>query len=204
MQQIKEFVTNLRTAIGEWITPQRRYIDSLQISITCSGTFTREDFRNFRSYIEEDSDKLLPHIVGSTRLYKDFKPTRAILTELVTATWSAEGLPDVEIHESVQDASDLVLFQAFAGAECCFPISDRGIAGSVFSPVSTGVCISWPVIRSGLDVNIVLAVEQSVLSRTRTNARDESSICTLSPEYGFLPKSVHVKARLNLIGPILR
>jgi len=130
------------------------YKDSTQIGISATGTFTLASW----------SGSSLPQISGLTRVYKSFKPTKAILTEMVTTTFSNSTLGATTVVNYVPDASDLVLVQAFSGADNCFPNAPteaNGIAGPTFANNSLGNGISWPTINGGIDMTVGFAVEQS-------------------------------------------
>jgi hypothetical protein len=163
------------------------YKDSTQIGISATGTFTLASW----------SGSSLPTVSGLTRVYKSFKPTKAILTELVTTTFSNSTLGATTVVNYVPDASDLVLVQAFSGADNCFPNAPteaNGIAGPTFANNSLGNGISWPTINGGIDMTVGFAVEQSA-----------AFIAT--PPAGYVQAditSVVVKLRFNLLGPSLR
>jgi hypothetical protein len=163
------------------------YKDSTQIGISATGTFTLASW----------AGSSLPQISGLTRVYKSFKPTKAILTELVTTTFSNSTLGATTVVNYVPDASDLVLVQAFSGADNCFPNAPteaNGIAGPTFANNSLGNGISWPTINGGIDMTVGFAVEQSVAF-------------VATPPAGYTQAditSVVVKLRFNLLGPSLR
>jgi hypothetical protein len=163
------------------------YKDSTQIGISATGTFTLASW----------SGSSLPQISGLTRVYKSFKPTKAILTEMVTTTFSNSTLGATTVVNYVPDASDLVLVQAFSGADNCFPNAPteaNGIAGPTFANNSLGNGISWPTINGGIDMTVGFCVEQSA-----------AFIAT--PPAGYVQAditSVLVKLRFNLLGPSLR
>jgi hypothetical protein len=141
------------------------------------------------------SGSSLPTFSGLTRVYKSFKPTKAILTELATFTFTQAQQPDVRIARSIQDSADLVLVQAFSGADNCFPnapTEGNGISGPTFSNVSLGNGISWPTINGGIDMTVAFAIEESVLSQVP------------APAAGYELAKVSLKIRFNLMGPSLR
>lgn len=161
------------------------YKDSTQIGIKCTGTFAPAAWGNQSS---------LPVVSGLTRVYKSFKPTKAIVTELITATFVQQGQPNITISASVADGSDLVLVSAFSGADNCFPNApseSNGIAGVAFANNSLGNGISWPTINGGIDMSVQFAVEQSVLFR-------------IPAPNNYTLDSVFVSVRFNLLGPSLR
>lgn len=160
------------------------YKDSTQIGIKCTGTFQATSW---------DSSSL-PVVSGLTRVYKSFKPTKAIVTELVTATFTQQGQPNVVLSASVPDGSDLVLVSAFSGADNCFPNApseSNGIAGVAFANNSLGNGISWPTINGGIDMSVQFAIEPTALSRIAAPA-------------GYALASLFVSVRFNLLGPSLR
>jgi hypothetical protein len=163
------------------------YKDSTQIGISATGTFTLTSW----------SGSVLPQISGLTRVYKSFKPTKAILTELVTVTFTNTTLGATTRVASVSDSADLVLVQAFSGADNCFPNAPteaNGIAGPTFANNSLGNGISWPTINGGIDMTVGFAVEQSVVFQ-------------VAPPTGYVTDditSIMVKLRFNLLGPSLR
>lgn len=163
------------------------YKDSTQIGISATGTFTLQSW----------SASVLPTVSGLTRVYKSFKPTKAILTEIVTTTFSNDTLGATTKVASVGDAADLVLVQAFSGADNCFPnapTESNGISGPTFSFNSLGNGISWPTINGGIDMTVAFAVEQSVVYQ-------------VEPPSGYTTDditSIVVKLRFNLLGPSLR
>lgn len=137
----------------------------------------------------------LPTFSGLTRVYKSFKPTKAILTELATFTFTLANNPDIRVARSIQDSADLVLVQAFSGADNCFPnapTEGNGISGPTFSNVSLGNGISWPTINGGIDMTVAFAIEESVLSQVA------------APAAGYVLSKVSLKIRFNLMGPSLR
>lgn len=163
------------------------YKDSTQIGIQCTGTFTLTSW----------SGTTLPQVSGLTRVYKSFKPTKAILTELVTVVFETSALGAATRVAMVADSADLVLVQAFSGADNCFPnapTEGNGIAGPTFANNSLGNGISWPTINGGIDMTVAFAIEQSVLYQ-------------VTPPTGYTSDditSVDVKIRFNLLGPSLR
>jgi hypothetical protein len=164
------------------------YKDSTQIGISSVGTFTSG------SWV---AGAALPTMSGLTRVYKSFKPTKAILTELVTTTFSTSALGASTVATNVPDASDLVLILAFSGADNCFPNAPTeasGIGGATFAYASLGNGISWPTINGGIDMTVSFSVEQSALYRVTPPAGYTTASIT----------SVSVKLRFNLLGPSLR
>jgi hypothetical protein len=113
-------------------------------------------------------------------------------------SYGGKDLPDKTFTETVDDAADVVLYIAFAGADNCFPHAPNianGIAGPVFGNRSQGNDISWPVIYGGSDTELGFVIERSVLSRCQSN---------LPPGYDPDPKFIRVELRTNLLGPSLR
>ena len=162
------------------------YKDSTQIGISATGTFALTSW----------SGSVLPQISGLTRVYKSFKPTKAILTELVTVQFQNTSGTATRVA-NVSDAADLVLVQAFSGADNCFPNAPteaNGISGPTFANNSLGNGISWPTINGGIDMTVAFAVEQSVVFQVPPPAGYTSDDIT----------SVAVKIRFNLLGPSLR
>lgn len=163
------------------------YKDSTQIGISATGTFTLTSW----------SGSVLPQVSGLTRVYKSFKPTKAILTELVTVVFSTASLGTATRVASVADSADLVLVQAFSGADNCFPNAPteaNGVSGPTFANNSLGNGISWPTINGGIDMTVAFAVEQAILYQ-------------VTPPSGYTSddiESVSVKIRFNLLGPSLR
>jgi hypothetical protein len=163
------------------------YKDSTQIGISASGTFTLTSW----------SGSALPQVSGLTRVYKSFKPTKAILTEKVQVEWTNGTLGITTRSVNVSDASDLVLVQAFSGADNCFPNAPteaNGISGPTFANNSLGNGISWPTINGGIDMTVGFAVEDSVLY-------------AIDPPAGYVQDditSIRVSLRFNLLGPSLR
>jgi len=163
------------------------YKDSTQIGISASGTFTLTSW----------SGSALPQVSGLTRVYKSFKPTKAILTEKVQVQWTNGTLGITTRSVNVPDASDLVLVQAFSGADNCFPNAPteaNGISGPTFANNSLGNGISWPTINGGIDMTVGFAVEDSVLY-------------AIDPPAGYVQDdvtSIRVSLRFNLLGPSLR
>jgi hypothetical protein len=168
-------------------TMRSPYKDSTQIGISATGTFTLTSW----------SGSVLPQISGLTRVYKSFKPTKAILTELVTVTFTNATLGAATRVANVSDAADLVLVQAFSGADNCFPnapTESNGISGPTFANNSLGNGISWPTINGGIDMTVAFAVEQSVVYQ-------------VAPPSGYTVDditAISVKVRFNLLGPSLR
>jgi hypothetical protein len=168
-------------------TMRSPYKDSTQIGISATGTFTLDSW----------SGSVLPQISGLTRVYKSFKPTKAILTELVTVTFSNDTLGATRRATNVEQSADLVLVQAFSGADNCFPnapTESNGISGPTFANNSLGNGISWPTINGGIDMTVAFAVEETVLF-------------SVDPPSGYTQDdivSLVVKLRFNLLGPSLR
>ena len=165
-------------------TMRSPYKDSTQIGIKLTGTFTPANF----------AGSTLPQISGLTRVYKSFKPTKAILSEIVVATWTSSSLGTVTTSAHVGDASDLVLqpweWRAVAGA----PTEGNGISGVTFANNSLGNGISWPTINGGIDMTVAFAIEQTVLFAAPVPAGFTQSQLV----------SVAITARFNLLGPSLR
>ena len=163
------------------------YKDGTQISIKCQGTF----------YPSSWSGTTLPTVSGLTRVYKSFKPEKAILTEIVIATYQNDSLGTRTKSTPVTNASDLVMTSAFAGADNCFPnapTEDNGIAGPTFANTSLGNGISWPTINGGIDMTVGFAIE-------------ETAQYAVDPPSGYTQDdlvSLVVKVRLALLGPSLR
>ena len=163
------------------------YKDSTQIGISVTGTFTPSSW----------AGSTLPQVSGLTRVYKSFKPTKAILTELVIVTYTNASDQTATKSASVPDSADLVLVQAFSGADNCFPnapTEQNGIAGPTFAPNSLGNGISLPTNNGRIDMTVAFAVESTVLY-------------VVTPPTGFTTDditSVVVKMRFNLLGPSLR
>lgn len=139
----------------------------------------------------------LPTVTGVTRVYQSFKPMKAILTEIVTATFYTSALGTATRVASVSDSSDLVLTSAFAGAQNCFPnapTEGNGISGPTFASNSLGNGISWPTINGGIDLTVTFAIE-------------ETAIYQVTPPSGYTTddiSAISVKFRFNLLGPSLR
>jgi hypothetical protein len=164
------------------------YKDSTQIGISTTGMFNQSSWLG----------SSLPTVSGFTRVYKSFKPTKAILTELVTVLFSNPSVgPNRTVAMNVSDASDLVLISAFSGADNCFPNAPteaNGISGPTFANNSLGNGISWPTINGGIDMTVAFAIEQSLLY-------------AVQPPAGFATEdivSITCKIRFNLLGPSLR
>lgn len=135
----------------------------------------------------------IPTYNGSTRVYKSFKPTKAILTELVTYNF-VNGAATQKVSQAVPNSADLVLVQAFSGADNCFPNApneSNGIAGPTFSFNSLGNGISWPTINGGIDMTVAFGIEESILYNVPAPT-------------GYTLSMIRVKIRLNLMGPSLR
>jgi hypothetical protein len=163
------------------------YKDSGQISIKCIGTFTPQNW----------NASALPVVTGLTRVYKSFKPAKAIVTEIVKLTYTNDSAETLTIATSVTDASDLVLVSAFSGADNCFPNApseSTGIAGPVFANNSLGNGISWPTINGGIDMTVSFAIEDTILFRAAPPAPFTSADLS----------SVQVIVRFGLLGPQLR
>jgi len=163
------------------------YKDSTQISISCSGTFTPANW----------SASALPTISGASRVYKSFKPAKAILTETLTVVFQNSSLGTRTKALSVTDAADLLLTAAFSGADNCFPNApneSNGIHGPALANVAYGNGISWPTINGGIDMSVTFAI-------------DQTSLFQIDPPSGYTSDdivSVKVVARLALMGPSLR
>ena len=162
------------------------YKDSTQIGVSAVGTFTPESW----------SGSALPQVSGLTRVYKSFKPAKIILVESVTVLFQ-NTLGSRTKAVNVQDAADLVMVSAFAGADNCFPNAPNeanGIPGPALSNVAYGNGISWPTINGGIDLSVAFAIEPTCLSQ-------------IDPPAGFTEDdivSVTCKVRLALMGPSLR
>jgi hypothetical protein len=163
------------------------YKDSTQISISCSGTFTPQNW----------NASALPTISGASRVYKSFKPAKAILTESILVVYQNSSGTRRTKAANVTDAADLLLTAAFSGADNCFPNApneSNGIHGPALANVAYGNGISWPTINGGIDMSVTFAIDQTVLF-------------FIDPPAGFTDEdiiSVKVVARLALMGPSLR
>jgi len=168
-------------------TMRSPYKDSTQISISCRGTFTKGSW----------DASALPTISGASRVFKSFKPAKAILTETLTIVYQNSSLPKRTKAASVTDAADLLLTAAFSGADNCFPNApneSNGIHGPALANVAYGNGISWPTINGGIDMSVTFAIDQTALF-------------VIEPPAGFTEDdivSVTVVARLALMGPSLR
>lgn len=164
------------------------YKDSTQISIKATGQFNPANW---------SGSSALPTVTGATRVYKSFKPTKAIITENVLLTYTNASLGSRTVAVSVADGADLVLVSAFAGADNCFPTAPNestGMAGPVFANTTLGNGISWPTVNGGIDMTVSFAIEQSVLFQG-------------NPPAGFSQEdlsTVTVTVRFGLLGPSLR
>lgn len=164
------------------------YKDSSQAALSAVGTFTLQAWQG---------SSALPQVSGRSRVYTSFKPCKAILTELVTITFSTESLGSRTKSANVTQAADLVLVSMFSGANNCFPNApdeSNGISGPAFANDTLGNGISWPTINGGIDFTAAFAIEDTVI-----NAVD--------PPAGFTEDdivSIRVKLRFNLFGPSLR
>lgn len=162
------------------------YKDSTQLAISATGTFTPTNW----------DGSALPTISGLTRVYKSFKPAKAILTEIVSVTFQNSSGTKVK-HKAVNQADDLVMIQAFSGADNCFPNAPteaNGVPGPALANVTLGNGISWPTVNGGIDLTVSFAIEPSVLSQ-------------VDPPAGFTDDDILqivVKTRLTLMGPSLR
>lgn len=159
--------------------------DSTQIGITAtSGVLTAGSF----------SGSSLPTMTGLTRVYKSFKPSKAVVVETVQCTFSASGETDKILYAAVSDSSDLLLTAAFSGADNCFPnapSASNGINCATFAANALGVGISWPTINAGIDMTVTFAIRGSALARIAT------------PD-GFTLTSAIVTVDMSLLGPSLR
>lgn len=161
--------------------------DSTQIGISATGTFTPDSW----------GGSSLPTVTGRSRVYKSFKPAKAVVTELLTVTFHTASLGDTTRSRMLTTADDTVLISAFAGADNCFPNApdeSNGIAGPTFSNNALGVGISWPTINGGIDMTVTFAIESSALYE-------------IDPPSGYTSddiSSVVCKIRMMLLGPSLR
>jgi len=162
------------------------YRDGTQISIKCENTFTPANWESTS----------LPTVSGLTRVYKAFKPEKAILTELVIATFTNDSGSRTK-SRTVDGAADLVMVSAFSGADNCFPnapTENNGIAGPTFANNSLGNGISWPTINGGIDMTVAFAIEETVKY-------------AVDPPSGYTDEdlaSLKVIVRFALLGPSLR
>jgi hypothetical protein len=163
------------------------YKDSGQISVSCSGTFTPQTW----------GGSALPTISGASRVFKSFKPNKAILTETITVVFQNSSLGARTKATTVVDSADLILTAAFSGADNCFPNAPNeanGIHGPALANVAYGNGISWPTINGGIDMTVTFAIDQTVLF-------------VIDPPAGYTQDdilSVKVVARFALWGPQLR
>lgn len=162
------------------------YRDSTQISISATGTFT----------VDSWAGSVLPTLSGLTRVYKSFKPEKAILTEYVSVLFQNSVTSKVR-SVYVREAADLVLTSAFSGADNCFPNAPTeatGIPGPALANIAYGNGISWPTINGGIDMTVTFACEPTTIHE-------------VDPPDGFTDDDIVqivVKARLALLGPSLR
>jgi hypothetical protein len=163
------------------------YKDSTQIGISAMGTFTAQSW----------AGSALPTISGVTRVYKSFKPTKAILTENLIVMYQNASAGTQTKALAVTDSSDLVLTSAFSGADNCFPNApneSNGIPGQAFANNSLGNGISWPTINGGIDMSVSFSIEMTALY-------------AIDPPPGFTVEDIFqiiVKTRFALMGPSLR
>lgn len=189
-------VANARFAGHAPVSKQMRspYKDSTQIGIRITTGDINATVAN-NAWLSSS----LPQFSGTTRVYKSFKPTKAILTELVIAKFTSQAAGPQTRSIAVDAASDLVLVSAFSGADNCFPTAPNestGISGPAFANNSLGNGISWPTINGGIDMVVTFAVEQTV--QYVINAGQLG----LPPD--ALLQTVNLTIRFNLLGPSLR
>lgn len=164
------------------------YKDSTQIAIKCTGTFTASNWTGSTQ---------LPQVNGLTRVYQSFKPSKAIVTEIILVTFENSAMGTTTVAADVENAGDTVLVQAFAGSINCFPNApnpDNGIPGPALAFNALGNGISWPTINGGIDMSVAFALEQTCLFRATPPAGYTSGDIT----------QVVVTVRLTLMGPSLR
>lgn len=172
---------------GRHASPLRSpYKDSTQIGISCARRFTTADWGGVA----------LPTVVGSTRVFHSFKPTKIIVDESIVTTFEA-GTDTAISAVALSDASDLVLLSSTSGSTTLFPSrSDHGsgIDCRTFANNSLGSGISWPTVHGATDIVVQFAVKETALYRT-------------NPPAGFTQDdfaNVEVQVRVCMMGPSLR
>lgn len=171
----------------EWFFSRQ---EGAQIAIKCDGELTSDSWNNVR---------ILPTISGDTPCYVAFKPRRAVLSELIIATFENKDIAPGPVRRatSVDSCADLVLVQAYSGSMNCLssiPNESGGIPGGAFARDAANGRIDWPVIGRGVATCIAFAVEPSVLYQ-------------IEPPPGMTTadiKTINVTARFALFGPAKR
>lgn len=139
----------------------------------------------------------LPRISGTTRVQRSFTPTKAILVETLTVTFSTSALGATTRVAVLKEGDDLLLIEAYSAGDNCFPYApneDNAISGPTFANNSLGNGIAWPTLEGGLDLQVGVAIQ-------------DSAIYQVTPPTGYTSDNISkivVNARLNLMGPSVR
>jgi hypothetical protein len=143
-------------------------------------------------------------LTAVTRVYKSFKPNKAVVTETIRFDWTSNvpGSLAFSTYVSPQTPNDILMVSAFSGADNCFPNAPSAAAGincSTFSFQSLGVGISWPTLNGGIDMTVGFFVRPSIFS---------FATGTLPTQIATASSLVLVKANvtvdMTLLGPSLR
>lgn len=138
------------------------------------------------------------------RTYMALRPNAAEMTEIVSATYGADGQPDITLHETVSDGADALLVQAFISDINCFPHAPD-TSKAIPGPALHRLELKWPVLEANKTFSMAIALERSVLSRARGTCQHCGEPSGRLPTgYNLTPKSIKVQVRLTLSGPVVR
>ncbi len=154
-----------------------------QVSIFCCGKFSTSAW---------DADEL-PEISGSSHVPCSMRPTRVLLTEMVTTTFESASCPDVKQSLEIESCGDLALIEASQdGRNHLVPAGYRlGLPGQALAKDQRAShIVGWPLVRGGVALSARFVIEPTVLYR-------------IKPPQGFDIAdlaSIEIKARLVLWG----
>jgi hypothetical protein len=140
-------------------------------------------------------------VTAVTRVYKSFKPNKAVVNETVAFTWQPSSGDNFVTYVAVPIPSDILLVSAFSGADNCFPnapSAETGINCSTFSANALGVGISWPTLNGGIDMTVGFLIRGSVLGYA------DSSLSAAQAATSPTLLTATVTIDMTLLGPSLR
>jgi hypothetical protein len=161
------------------------YLDQKPMSILATGVITPAMYVVGAAY---------PTIPGRQRVYKDFKAEKIVITELVTATFTASGQANVVGYAKVPQAGDVLIMSGSSGVDPWFPTAvtpDAAIDAESFSSGALGVGVSLPTVQGGYDAVVTYIIMPTVLA-------------AVAAPTGFTLSTLTVEVRMTLIGPSLR
>ena len=118
--------------------------------------------------------------------FHPFKPNSVRMTEHVSATYKAEGLPDIERTEVVEDAADIMLRSMWDETAEVTETLRFGLSGQEVNAKK-----DWPTLQPGLEFWSSFEVHKGVLMRARKD---------IPAGYNDVPSMMTVKIKMELVG----